>query len=98
MESLSNLPASDDEEETTNDEDVMAKLFGEPKEKVSTWKDPTKWKIIGISTIVFILLSNPWAQSFIGKLPYLGGNDLKTMTMTSVIFAILMIAAIMFAC
>lgn len=102
MDSLENLPTSDDEVELPPQQAaVMNKYFGDSsssKSSGSPWKDTNKWKIIGMAAVAFLALANPWVQAMLARAPYFGGNDMTTMLLSLLLFVILMIAIVMFAC
>lgn len=106
MDALDQLPVSDDdssESQASGSEAVMNKYF-EPKSSTSSkdsaspWKSVDKWKIVGMAAVAFLVLANPWTQGMLSQVPYFGGNDMTTMVLSLLLFVILMIAIVMFAC
>lgn len=67
MDKLSDLPAVDTKK-TQQEKDIMNTFF--PEEKVSlTDRIKSNWKIIAISSTLFIILANPWVDSMLCNLP-----------------------------
>lgn len=100
MDSLDSLPTSDDETELPPQQaEVMNKFFGasQEKPKASPWKDMSKWKTVGLATVAFLLISNPWIQAMLNHVPYFGGNDMTSMLFSVILFVLLMTVIVMFA-
>lgn len=90
MDSLDTLPLEENEKDLApQQQQLMDKYLGAPAGESGS-KDGEKWKYIGYAVIAFLLLSNPWVQDLLNKAPYLGGNNLKVLALTTVIFAVLM--------
>lgn len=104
MDSFDNLPTSDEEEEMPSQQAaVMKKYFGNSSDDSdessdSPWRDVSKWKIIGMASVAFLALANPWAQSLLSHAPYFGRSDMSIMTLSLLLFIMLMVAIVMFAC
>lgn len=87
MDELENLPTSEEEAVPAGDQEIMDKYFKKSEESTekSSGSSIGKWKIIGVSALVFLALANPLMNSLFQKLPYLGGNnmtELLAMVMT----------------
>lgn len=55
-----------------------------------------KWKIIGYITVVFLVLANPWIQTLLTRIPYVGGSQITEFLFTTVIFIIAVIVITMY--
>jgi len=95
MDSLENLPISD-EESSSNQDEIMDKYFGSLNEQKGNKMLSSKWALVGYATLFFIILANPWSQSLINKLPYFGGNDMTLMIFSAVLFVLFMIIVVLF--
>ena len=49
------------------------------------------WKVIGITSLIFALLANPWVDDIFCKMPYCGENALSLFGMKIIIFMILIV-------
>ena len=102
MDLLENLPTTDDKVELKpQHEAVMNKYFGTSSSSKSSeihWKDVNKWKTVGMAAVAFLALANPWVRGILARAPYFGDNDMTTMILALLLFVILMITIVMFAC
>ncbi len=92
MDKLDDLPTSDDENLSPQEEDTMKRYFDvndNTSSKKKKWN--IDWKFIGICVILFIILANPWVDGIFCKIPYCGENGLMLLFVKALIFAILLI-------
>jgi len=74
MDKLDDLPEKQDTVLTPQESQILSQLFGQggPNQE----PEPTSrfggmnWKLIGGTTLAFVILANPWIDSAICKIPY----------------------------
>jgi hypothetical protein len=120
MDKLSELPVKNDTVQTSEESELINKLFPQSKEhNASSAGNPiTKppgevkvepksetsyknsfvnragkinWKLIGLTSLLFVALANPWIDSLFCKLPYCGDNVIYLLILKVLIFFIVMI-------
>ena len=93
MDKLDDLPTSDDESLSPQEEDTMKRYFDVDNNSSSSKKKKWNidWKFVGICVILFIILANPWIDGIFCKIPYCGENGLMLLFVKALIFAILLI-------
>jgi len=92
MDKLDDLPTSDDENLSPQEEDTMKRYFDvNDNTSPSKKKWTIDWKFVGICVILFIILANPWVDGLFCKIPYCGENNLMLLFVKALIFAILLI-------
>lgn len=65
---LSDLPTSD-KEQTPEETDVMQKYFDTPS---SSSGGGMRWRSIAYTTLLFVIVANPWIDMLLCKIPYCG--------------------------
>nr|QBK86585.1 MAG: uncharacterized protein LCMAC102_03800 [Marseillevirus LCMAC102] len=89
MDKLDQLPPKDNTVITPEESEVINQFFGQSSESLPK-TGGVDWKLIGYSTILFILLANPWIDQILCKIPYCN-NAMYSFGMKLVIFAIVLV-------
>ena len=105
MDKLSELPVKNDTVKTEEESEIIKQFF-QPEQTVSppTNSPPTKsqsfltsfiskinWKVVGIATLFFVILANPWIDKIFCKLPYCGENAASLLGIKTLIFFMVLI-------
>lgn len=66
-----------------------------PSGNNSSSKPPStiKWKLVGVTILLFILLANPWVDALFTKVPYCGEGGMTVLGVKALLFAILFVLA-----
>lgn len=51
------------------------------------------WKLIGISTMLFLILANPWIDKLLCKIPYCEEGSMSLIGIKALLFALLLVIA-----
>jgi hypothetical protein len=95
MEKVANLPTKKINI-SPHEKEVMNKYFGEsspPSEEgggdddVPSKGSTIKWKLVGYTALVFLLLANPWIDTIFCLVPYCG-NSLSMFAIKTLLFCI----------
>ena len=62
----------------------------------STLMSKLNWKLIGMASILFVVLANPWIDSLFCKMPYCGENAAALFGIKTLLFVIIMTMIILF--
>jgi len=87
MEKLEDLPVRDNAEMSPEENKLMETYFGasgSSTEKSHTWSDSAK--TTGYAVVLFVALANPWIDSLLSRLPYVGDSSLNIFVTKSVAF------------
>lgn len=102
---LNSIPVSPSSNKTPEERSVMSKFFGggsapQGEANASPLQDQPPstsskfdWKFIGVATLLFILLANPWIDALIGKMPKCE-SSMVVMGIKGVLFLLLLVVAI----
>ena len=96
MDKLSELPPKQSIL-TQQENDVMDEMFGPaaaPAEAGGRFAN-IKWKLLGATTLLFVVLANPWIDSLICKVPYCE-SPMFALAIKVVLFFVILIALNMF--
>jgi len=94
MDDLEKLPVVDDTPEQPGAKELMNAYLGEPSsppKKTSGWSDMDKWKIVGMTVILFAILSFPLLSSIFNNLPFVGGSTFGVYAFQVLLFLVGMI-------
>lgn len=87
MEKLSDLPLADDDDLTPQEKAAMTKHFGSAKPKTkSGWRET--FKLVCYTLIIFLMLANPWVDSFFCMVPYCGSSAISLLGLKAVLFTL----------
>lgn len=88
MDKLDDVPLSDTEI-SDKEREILDKYFPQSKDS-GKWRTDISggWKWIAYYVIVFVILANPWIDSFISKLPYCPDNKLIILLIKALLFVV----------
>ena len=111
MDRLNDLPPKNDTIKTPEEAAVLSQLFpisnnkddnsnplrGEVGQNNSPPPQPRiNWKLLGIATILFFILSSPWIDMLFCKLPYCGESPVTISGLKTLLFMLVLIVVCMF--
>jgi len=105
MDNLSDLPIKNDTVKTKEEVEVIEQFFpgksvepfpgGAPQNDsgntLDTLKTKLNWKLIGLSSLLFVALANPFIDGIFCKIPYCGDNAMTMLGIKVFLFIITMI-------
>jgi hypothetical protein len=103
MDTLDSLPINEKESLNPQHKSILEKYIGGPATKSesapqnaeSNFSSSERWKVIGYASLIFVLIANPFIQSLLDKAPYFGGNNLKVLLLSVLLFIIITTFAVM---
>ena len=102
MDKLSDLPPKNDTIKTPEETALLSQFFGasSPGEDVNrsqqgSLKSRLNWKMIGIATLSFVLLANPWIDKIFCKIPHCG-SPAAILGIKTVLFLLVVLALSLF--
>lgn len=91
MDKLSEVPLNNTEI-TDKEKEILHKYFSEDKDSPGSENNCiSSWKHIVYIAIAFLILSNPWIDFFLTKIPYCPDNKLLLLVLKTSIFIILLV-------
>ena len=103
MDKLAELPPQNETVKTPEEEQIMNQFFAgvgqdtvHPQKESGSFLSRINWKHIGIATLLFAALANPWIDQLFCKVPYCGDNKFSLLGIKTVVFFMLIL--ILFTC
>lgn len=106
MDRLTDLPLNPNSQKTPEESQILNQFFpGKPQENQEVPSNPNpspqnqkkmNWKVIGITTLLFVLLANPWMDGLFCKIPYCGENSTVIFGVKTILFMLLIIVLTFF--
>lgn len=97
MDNLADLPPKNDTVKTPEEEQIMSQFFADVEEDASLQKEGgsffsrIKLKHVGIATLLFVALANPWVDQLFCKVPYCGENKFSLLGIKTIVFFMLIL-------
>ena len=91
MDEFANLPAKNDTVKTPEEQAIMNQLFPSEDKPQQKPKSKLNWKVLGYSSILFLLLANPWIDKLLCKIPYCGENAIMVLSLKLFLFLLVLV-------
>jgi hypothetical protein len=88
MDSLNDLPPTDTVP-TSQEKAILENFFDDSSS--STRVSGINWKLVGITSVLFLALANPWIDQVLCKVPYCGGSPTTSFITKLVVFIIILV-------
>ena len=88
MDKLSDLPTSE-QKPSPQEQALIQKYLGTPEPSSAAPRQGSLLKSVGIATLVFVMLANPWIDTLLSHMPYCGDNKILLLLVKVVLFSLL---------
>lgn len=95
MDSLTNLPVDENDNTSPQEQVILSRYFGDEKE-TSTSSSSMNWKLVGYTSLLFVLLANPWIDKLFEMIPYCGSTSYGVFGIKVLLFLFLLIIIMKF--